>query len=203
MPTFPLDFMPDTDYHVGGVRFGDDRGSMLHPACDLIAAPGTKIYAVEAGVVRPIFTKMAKAFFESGPHVWDPDTGKSVCAPGKECLMVYELQIQHGSFLARYGEIAAKLAPGIGPGVEVKEGQHIAFVGQQSVANMLHFEMFSNANDTTDLLAMGNMRYTNLPKPPKTYNRRSDLMDPTAYLDGCTIPGSTPPKHHVTEHRDW
>jgi len=201
MPTFPLPFVPDTDYHVGGVRFGDDRQSMLHPACDLMAPPGTEVYAVEAGVVLPIFKKTAKAFFESGPHEKDPETGKSVCVAGKECLMVYELQIQHGTFLARYGEVAAKLAPGIGPGVEVAEGQLIAYVGKQSVSHMLHFEMYSNRNDTTSgLTDLGNMKYTNLAKPKKTYNRRSDLMDPTSYLDGCRLKPGGPPLDHETKH---
>jgi murein DD-endopeptidase MepM/ murein hydrolase activator NlpD len=183
MATFPLPARPAQSYSTGGRRFGDDRGSMLHPACDLIAVPDTEIYAVEGGTV--IYGP--RAFFESGPHVPDPnDSKKSICKPGVECLMVYDLLIKHQNFLVRYGEISARRVRGIEANVEVVEGQLIAYVGAQTVASMLHFEMYSNTEDISYPTERGNMKYLNF-KPAKTYSRRKDLMDPTSYLDGCVV----------------
>jgi murein DD-endopeptidase MepM/ murein hydrolase activator NlpD len=183
MATFPLPFRPSLSYKTGGRFFGNDRGGVLHAACDLIAPKGTPVLAVEAGKVLrgPLW------FFLSGPKV--EQDGKQVCAPGVECLLVYERQVKHATFIARYGEIDRKLPPGIAPGVEVKEGQVIAYVGAQTVSTMLHFEMFANVNDREPLTKRGNMKYDNFPKPKKTYSQRKDLMDPTAYLDGCKLKG--------------
>ncbi|MBS1797143.1 MAG: M23 family metallopeptidase [Acidobacteria bacterium] len=183
MATFPLPERPAQSYKTGGRRFGDDRGSMLHPACDLIAVPGTEIYAVEDGTV----VYAPRAFFESGPHIADPDDPKkSICKPGVECLMVYDMLVKHANFLVRYGEIAVRAPKEIVKGAEVKEGQLIAYVGAQTVASMLHFEMYSNTEDISYPTEKGNMKYLNF-KPKKTYSRRKDLMDPTDYLDGCVL----------------
>ncbi len=182
MATFPLPARPALSYKTGGRKFGDDRGSLLHPACDLIAVPDTEIYAVEDGTV--IYGP--RRFFESGPHVWDEANKKSVCKEGVECLMVYDLLVKHKTFLVRYGEIAIRVPKGIEPKAEVKEGQLIAYVGAQTVSSMLHFEMYSNAEDISYPTEKGNMKYLNF-KPAKTYSRRKDLMDPTDYLDGCVI----------------
>jgi murein DD-endopeptidase MepM/ murein hydrolase activator NlpD len=182
MATFPLPARPAQSYSTGGRRFGDDRNSMLHPACDLIAVAGTEIYAVEAGTV--IYGP--RRFFESGPHVWDAANKKSVCKPDAECLMVYDLLIKHPNFLVRYGEIGVRVAAGIEPSATVTEGQLIAYVGAQSVSSMLHFEMYSNTEDISYPTVKGNMQYLNF-NPTKTYSRRKDLMNPTTYLDGCVL----------------
>ena len=183
MATFPLAARPSQSYRTGGRRFGDDRGSMLHPACDLIAVPDTEIYAVEEGTV--IYGP--RRFFESGPHVPDPDDPKkSICKTGVECLWVYDMLVKHKDFLVRYGEISIRVPKDITPGATVKEGQLIAYVGAQTVSSMLHFEMYSNPEDITYPTDIGNMKYLNF-KTKKTYNRRKDLMDPTDYLDGCVL----------------
>jgi murein DD-endopeptidase MepM/ murein hydrolase activator NlpD len=183
MATFPLPERPALSYKTGGRRFGDDRGSILHPACDLIAIPETEIYAVEDGTV----VYGPRRFFESGPHIPDPDDNtKSICKPGVECLMVYDLLVKHQNFLVRYGEIAIRVPKGIEPKTDVKEGQLIAFVGAQTVASMLHFEMYSNTEDISYPSEKGNMKYLNF-KPKKTFSRRKDLMDPTDYLDSCIV----------------
>ncbi|MEP6903332.1 MAG: M23 family metallopeptidase [Actinomycetota bacterium] len=182
MATFPLPARPAQSYKTGGRRFGDDRGSILHPACDLIAVPETEIYAVEDGTV--IYGP--RRFFESGPHVWDAVNQKSVCKPDVECLMVYDLLVKHQNFLVRYGEIGIRVPDGIEPTATVTEGQLIAYVGAQTVASMLHFEMYSNAEDISYPSVKGNMTYLNF-RPLKTYSRRKDLMDPTDYLDSCVV----------------
>jgi uncharacterized protein len=185
MATFPLPARPTENYRTGGLSFGNDRGGLLHAACDLIAVPGTEIYAVEAGTV--IYGP--RSFFESGPHVWDVDDAgnkKSVCKPGGTCLWVYDLFVQHADFLVRYGEIALTRAPGIKPQAPVEEGQLIGYVGDQSIQKMLHFEMYSNTNDLSYPTVIGNMKYLNF-TPKITYNRRKDLMDPTDYLDQCAV----------------
>lgn len=156
---------------------------MLHPACDLLAIPETEIYAVEDGTV----VYGPRAFFESGPHIPDPnDSTKSICKPGVECLMVYDMLVKHKDFLVRYGEIAIRVPKGIVSGATVTEGQLIAYVGAQTVSSMLHFEMYSNTEDISYPTVKGNMKYLNF-KPKKTYSRRQDLMDPTDYLDGCVV----------------
>ena len=180
MGTFPLQRRPAQSYSVGGVRFGDDRGDILHPGCDLMAPAGTEILAVEAGEV----VYGPRSFFESGPHVKDKDTGVWSCAPGVTCLWVYDILIKHDNFLARYGEVALNAAPGIVKGAKVEEGQLIEWVGAQTVSTMLHFEMYSNPNDLTYPTSKGNMTYDSF-KPKKTYSRRKDLVNPTTYLNEC------------------
>lgn len=182
MATFPLPQRPALSYKTGGRKFGDDRGSILHPACDLIAKAGTEVYAVEDGTI----VYLPRPFFESGPHVWDKDLNKSVCKPGVECLMVYDILIKHNSFLARYGEVSMRYPEELKLNKEVKEGQLIGYVGAQTVSTMLHFEMFSNPNDLTYPTVKGNMKYLDF-TPAKTYSRRKDLKDPTAYLDQCIL----------------
>jgi len=199
MATFPLAQRPAQSYKVGGVRFGDDRGEILHPGCDLIAPAGTEIFAVENGTVL----YSSRAFFESGPHVLD-ENKKWVCKAGVTCLWVYDILIRHRGFLARYGEVRATAAPGITEGARVMEGQLIGWVGDQTVATMLHFEMYSNAHDTSYPTVKGNMHYNSF-KPSKTFSRRKDLLDPTTYLDSCRLksePAPAPLVVHTGRYRN-
>jgi murein DD-endopeptidase MepM/ murein hydrolase activator NlpD len=68
--------------------------------------------------------------------------------------ITYAFSIQHRGFVARYCEIARKVEVKVGD--FVLEGQVIAYVGDQPGHDMLHLELFF---------------------------RRSDVMDPTPYLD--------------------
>jgi murein DD-endopeptidase MepM/ murein hydrolase activator NlpD len=82
------------------------------------------------------------------------------------------IEIDHYAFIVRYGEIKG-VANGIKRGSMVREGQVIAYVGKIGQnASMLHFEMY-------DKKASGAL--TVRTNPP--YERRSDLIDPTPYLD--------------------
>lgn len=116
--TFPLKKRPNLSYKTGGRYFGAQRSNgRLHAGCDLIAPPGTKIFAVADGVLG------AKYPFYSGTDA---------------------LEVEHtGGFVIRYGEIS-NLASGLKRGSPVTRGQHIAYVGQlASGSSMLHFEMYS------------------------------------------------------------
>src|SRR5262249_61241181 len=62
---------------------------------------------------------------------------------------------------------------GAGAGTPVAEGQVIAYVGRMYVDSMLHFEMYNNT--ASGPLSGG----------PGPYKRRSDLIDPTPFLDQC------------------
>ena len=56
----------------------------------------------------------------------------------------------------------------------------IAYVGKMYVDSMLHFELYEGT---------GSGPLTVRSNPP--YQRRSDLVDPTSYLDGCALLGAT------------
>lgn len=77
--------------------------------------------------------------------------------------------------IVRYCEIK-RAADGITRGSRVLEGQLIAYVGKMYVHSMLHFELYEGTANG-GLTVRGN--------PP--YQRRSDLVDPTSFLDSCTV----------------
>ena len=155
MSTFPLPTRPTQDYHAGGLRFASDRdGGRKHAACDLITDKGTSIYAVADGKV-----------------IEDPYPFYH----GSKAL-----EVDHGDFTVRYGEISS-VVHGLVKGTQVSEGDLIAYVGKMTNDSMLHFEMYSN--DATGPL-------TDRTKLP--FQRRGDLMDPTDFLDNADLRGVTP-----------
>jgi murein DD-endopeptidase MepM/ murein hydrolase activator NlpD/uncharacterized protein YraI len=87
------------------------------------------------------------------------------------------LEVDHGRFVARYTEMS-RTASGIGrTGVQVKRGQVLGFVGRlNSGASMLHFELYSGTTEG------GLTDRSNAP-----YQRRSDLLDPTEFLEVATL----------------
>jgi hypothetical protein len=87
----------------------------------------------------------------------------------------FALTIDHGAFWIRYGEISRNIASGLAPGDRVREGDQIGDVGDLLGLNlsMVHFEMYSGA---------GSGPLTVPSRAP--FMRRSDLIDPTTYLDG-------------------
>jgi murein DD-endopeptidase MepM/ murein hydrolase activator NlpD len=151
---FPLAKRPAESYHDGERRFGAarDNGARTHAGCDLYAPVGTEVRAVKDGTVV------------LGPY----DFYRGTVA----------VEVNHGDFIIRYGEMQRKTAPGISQGVRVRQGQTIGYVGQLEgmSMSMLHFEMYAGT-------ASGPL--TNAANPP--YMRRSDLLDPTARLDGASM----------------
>lgn len=94
----------------------------------------------------------------------------------------WALEVDHEIFTVRYGEVSRRLPPGIRVGVKVVKGQHIASIGRLSGgSHMLHFEMYDNSA-TGPLTVRRN--------PP--FQRRSDLIDPTPYLDSARMDAGEP-----------
>ena len=150
---FPLFSPPEKDYRTGMRAFGSRRskGKRLHAGCDLYAPKGTKIRAMRDGfVARPV------EYFYMGTSV---------------------LLIDHGDFLARYGEIS-HAAKGIQNGARVYKGEVIGYVGElkfkSGPMSMLHLELY-RGTEAGPLTTAGNK-----------YRRRGDLLDPTPILDAAT-----------------
>lgn len=103
----------------------------------------------------------------------------------------YALEIDHGDFVVRYGEIQGKAF--VKAGDRVIMGQKIAFVGHlvgiKVDSDMLHFEMFDGtaAGSLTDKSAACAKRPDGVP-----FYRRRDLVDPTPFLNAwkSNLPGS-------------
>lgn len=90
-----------------------------------------------------------------------------------------QLVVDHGHFTVRYGEVdKEKRVKGIKKGSPVKPGEVIAYVGR---LKMLHFEMYKGT-DSGNLTRRSN-KENYLYVTPQNYQRRSDLIDPTPYLD--------------------
>lgn len=143
--SFPLAFRPSPSWKTGGRYFGASRdgGNRLHAGCDLLGPRGTTIYAIADGIlVQPEY------YFYSG---------------------TYAVELQHGPYMVRYGEILRHSYIG---GQRVRKGQPIAKIGRlDSGSSMLHFEMYSNGNNHNTLSGGG------------AYKRRSDLINPSPFLD--------------------
>jgi murein DD-endopeptidase MepM/ murein hydrolase activator NlpD len=113
----------------------------------------------------------------------------TVKAFGPFYLGTFALTIDHGQFWIRYGEISNAVASGLGIGTRVTEGDKIGEVGDLDGLDlsMVHFEMFSGT-------ASGPLTVKS--NPP--FMRRSDLIDPTPFLDqwaaqvGSASPGPGP-----------
>jgi murein DD-endopeptidase MepM/ murein hydrolase activator NlpD len=147
---FPTIKRSTQSYAAGKLQFRARRrgGRRLHAGCDLYRRHGETAVSVASGVViRGLY------YFYQG---------------------VFALEIKHPNFVARYGEILGRQAPGVSKGRVVKGGQEIGKVGTVSsrcCAPMLHFELYKGT--TSGALT----RYR---RPP--YDRRSDLMNPTDNL---------------------
>ena len=133
---FPLAKRPSPDWTGGSRYFGANRdkkdketGRMikrLHAGCDLLADPGTSIYAIADGVlVRGAYG------FTSIKKGWSADT--------------QAVEVRHGGLLIRYGEIKPGSYVG---GDNVTKGQVIAKVGG---LKMLHFEVYTNGESKASL----------------------------------------------------
>lgn len=155
---FPFKTITSYNWSESYRAFGSNRsnGSRAHAGCDLYYPEGTHIHAVADGtVVR-------------GPYDFYAQT--------------FALEVNHGSFLVRYGEIQRNAQVSVGD--TVTAGQHIAQVGHlvgiSVPSDMLHFEMYSGtaSGSLTDKSSSSAKRADGV-----SYQRRSDLIDPTPYLN--------------------
>jgi murein DD-endopeptidase MepM/ murein hydrolase activator NlpD len=167
MSTFPLAIAPSVTWHENptNTHFGAPRGGdfPVHGACDLIAPAGTNVVAVRAGRILRIY-----------PFV-------TYCQGEKGETTTWAVDVAHDRFTARYGEISREMPAGIVAGADVAEGQVIATVGVQCGGTMLHFELFDDPVRLDSLTDKSPHSYLYVPK--RNYERRNDLLDPTALLD--------------------
>lgn len=166
-PSFPITSRPPPawSWRTGPRAFGAARSKgRAHAGCDLYAPPGTAVLAVDAGVVtRAPYPFYAKTF---------------------------AVEVDHGAFVARYGEIA----PGscrLRLGERVEAGGPIATVGHLVGVNvpsdMLHFELYRGTASGPLTDTSGHGARTRDGRP---FYRRADLLDPTPFLDAWASGGA-------------
>jgi len=156
---FPFPRLPATDWIHSPRAFASNRsnGARAHAGCDLYFEKGTWIHAIGDGTVI------------RGPYPFYCET--------------FALEVDHGDFLARYGEIQAKTT--VKQGDKVRAGEQIARVGHligiHVPSDMLHFELY-------DKSASGPLTITDAARSKKrsdgiSFMRRKDLIDPTPRLN--------------------
>lgn len=150
---FPMHQRPAESYHTNPRSFGSGRSKgRKHAGCDLYAPVGTAIRAMAQGTILTALYE-----FYGG---------------------TYALEVDHGTFVARYGEIQRTTAGDFKVGDPVTPGLVIAHVGKLNNYNrsMLHLELYAHTA-TGGLTVRSN----------KPYQRRSDLFDPTTWLDAARV----------------
>ncbi len=151
---FPLPFRPSESYKERPRAFGGNRsGGRKHAGCDLYAPVGTAVIAMTAGTL----TRAVYAFYGG----------------------TFALEVDHGTFVARYGEIQHGPSARLRVGQRIEIGNVIGAIGQLNCyhKSMLHLELY-DGTQTGPL--------TNRANPP--YKRRGDLLDPTPFLDSARVP---------------
>lgn len=151
---YPLEKPATQSYKTGARRFGSSRGSRRHAGIDLYAPTGAFVRAMADGKVIRVYDFYCETF---------------------------AIEIDHGSFIARYGELDSdpeNLL--VSDGQKVSRGQKIGLVGKligiKVPSNMLHLEMYSSTSHSQLTV-----------KSNKPYQRRSDLFDPTPSIDLAVI----------------
>jgi murein DD-endopeptidase MepM/ murein hydrolase activator NlpD len=163
---FPFTQLPSANWTGAPRSFGSNRsGGRAHAACDLYFPKGTIIHAITAGtVVR-------------GPYPFYAQT--------------FALEIDHGTFIARYGEIQETTF--VRTNDRVTAGQPIAKVGHligiATPSDMLHLELYDKSGHGPLTVAAAQSAKTAAGRP---FLRRKDLMDPTLKLNQWknNLPGS-------------
>jgi murein DD-endopeptidase MepM/ murein hydrolase activator NlpD len=156
---FPFPTLPTSDWIRSPRAFASNRNNGLraHAGCDLYFEKGTWIYAIGDGTVT------------RGPYPFYCET--------------FALEVDHGAFLARYGEIQARTT--VKEGDRVHAGEQLAKVGHlvgiQVPSDMLHLELY-------DKSASGPLTITDVARSKKRpdgipFMRRTDLIDPTSRLN--------------------
>jgi murein DD-endopeptidase MepM/ murein hydrolase activator NlpD len=156
---FPFPILPAADWIRSPRAFASNRSNGLRPhaGCNLYFEKGTWIYAIGDGTVT--------------------------CGSYPFYCQAFALEVDHGDFLARYGEIQAKTT--VKEGDKVHAGEQIAkvghLVGVQVPSDMLHLELYDKSASgplTIPDAARSKKRLDSIP-----FMRRKDLIDPTARLN--------------------
>jgi murein DD-endopeptidase MepM/ murein hydrolase activator NlpD len=153
--TFPLRGRPAESYHERprAFRAPRDGGAREHAGCDLYAAAGDDVLAMEAGTVT------------------------RDCYPFYDVVFALEVTSAAGRVI-RYGEISG--AAGIRLGTLIDEGQPIARVGKMQTVSqaMLHLEIYdgTGTGSLTDRERPPFMRRADLVDP-------TELLDAAVILE--------------------
>jgi murein DD-endopeptidase MepM/ murein hydrolase activator NlpD len=152
-PFFPLAVLPASwtaaERYFGANRRDESGKPRAHGGCDLMCAQGTPVYAVQSGKVQ-----LTPYGFKNG---------------------TYALEIDHGDFLIRYGEIKKECV--LRQGDPVAPGEQIAEVG---ALGMLHFEMYDKSRFGG--LTERNEKLSKKRKDGVSFQRRLDVIDPNPQL---------------------
>lgn len=153
---YPLVTKATADFHTGARRFGSNRASgRKHGGIDLYAPAGTIVRAMADGKVIQVYK------FYAGTSA---------------------VEIDHGSFIVRYGEIDSHPDNIFAEqGDTIKRGEKIGKVGKligiKVPSNMLHLEIYNSTLSPRDSPLTDK---DNLP-----YQRRNDLIDPTVSIENA------------------
>ena len=154
---FPFESLPDPDWSAPPRCFGARRsqGARAHAGCDIYFPVGTTIRAIADGTVI------------EEPHLFYAGTDSVV--------------IDHGDFVARYGEVQSGSAH-VHKGDRVRACQPIAKVGKLDglTISMLHLELYDKSAQGPLTVNASVGKRTPDGRP---FMRRKDLMDPTAKLN--------------------
>ncbi len=155
---FPFSKLPQESWKTGMRRFEANRnkGLRAHAGCDLYFPAGTWIHAIADGVV-----------LRDPYHFYD---------------VVFALDVDHGDFIARYGEIKTDCP--LRNGDKVQAGAPIAQVGKMKTVEqaMLHLELYDKTA-TGPLTEQNRARSKKRQSDGKPFFRRMDLIDPTPLLN--------------------
>ncbi len=154
---FPLAHVPDVNWTDSPRSFGANRSNnRAHAACDLYAPLGTTIYAITDGTVI------------RGPYSFYAQT--------------FAIEVDHGDFIARYGEVQETAF--VREGDHVKAGQRIAKVGRLvgiSVPSpMLHLELYDKSAHGKLTVGVHDSARAASGRP---FLRRRDIINPTSRLN--------------------
>lgn len=155
---FPFGQLPSANWTSAPRSFGARRGGgrRAHAGCDLYFPSGTVIHAIAAGTVI------------RGPYPFYARTSA--------------IEIDHGAFLARYGEVQE--AAFVRKGDSVVAGQPIAKVGHlvgiTVPSDMLHLELYDKSAHGPLTVPLQQSARTSSGRP---FLRRKDLIDPTPKLN--------------------
>ncbi len=166
---FPFATLPSASWTSAPRSFAANRkGNRAHAACDLYFPAGTTIHAIADGIVV------------RGPSYFYQGT--------------YALEVDHGTFIARYGEI--QQSAHVREGDRITAGQPIARVGHlegiQVPSDMLHLELYDKtAHGSLTTSAEAGKKAPN----GRPFMRRKDLIDPTPFLNRWkdNLPGQHAP----------
>ena len=158
-------FGPGAGMRAFGAR--RSKGKRAHAGVDLYFPDFTPVLAMVAGVVT------------RGPYPFYAQT--------------FAVEIDHGSLLARYGEIAPDETPPVQKGDPVERGQEIGRVGvlkrddgsRLMKSGMLHLEFY----DKTQTGRLSRKQGTSARNRHSTpFMRRRDLIDPSGLVSRASLP---------------